>query len=297
MSSNTALAVVNQGGAQLAYGDMLRPRSIGEAMELAKMLAASDMVPKDYKGKAGNIIAAVQMGAELGLAPMQSLQNIAVINGRPSVWGDALLALCQAHPDFEWIQESVEGDGDGKTAVCKIKRRGNQKPTVGEFSVAQAKKANLWGKQGPWSQYPDRMLQMRARGFACRDAFADALRGLHSAEEVRDIPDERAVVVTQQPEQSPKAALPAPTLASVMAGIASAASRDDLMHVAEAAKRLPPTDKVKAQMAWKKRNAELVELPQDERAVEPPHNQDTGEVRSADDMPAWDEREGQQAEQ
>ncbi len=279
---STALSII--GNQQpVAYGDMLRPRSINEAMDLAKMLASSDMVPKDYKGKPDNVIAAVQMGAELGLAPMQALQNIAVINGRPSVWGDALLALVQAHPDFEWIQERLEGEGDARTAVCEIKRRGNPKPTLARFSVSDAKRANLWGKQGPWTQYPDRMLKMRARGFACRDAFADALRGLHSAEEVRDMPTERAeVVMTVTPETEAQPTLPAPTLDGVLRSIADASSEDELIKVADAAKLLKPTDKAKAKMAYAKRKQALASQPPpaDE---EPPHDPVTGEVESESD--------------
>ena len=87
--------------------------------------------------------------------------------------------------------ERVEGDGEDMVAICETKRHGWPSPVVGKFSVADAKLAGRWGKAGPWKQYPRRMLQMRARGFALRDAFADALKGIQSAEEVQDIPTER----------------------------------------------------------------------------------------------------------
>ena len=89
-------------------------------------------------------------------------------------------------------------------AVCEAKRRGYEKPTVVRFSVADAKKAQLWGKSGPWTQYSRRMLQMRARGFALRDAFPDVLRGLVTAEEAQDYASEKAPpVVVSQPEPTP----------------------------------------------------------------------------------------------
>lgn len=166
-------------------GFNLTPQNLDEAMKYAKLIADSDLAPKDYKGKPGNVIVAMQMGYELGLKPMQAIQNIAVINGRPSIWGDALLAIIMSHHDFEHVKEWQEGE----TAHCSIKRK-NQELKTKSFSIADAKKAGLWGKQGPWSQYPDRMLQMRARGFCCRDAFPDALKGIHMAEEARDIPRE-----------------------------------------------------------------------------------------------------------
>jgi hypothetical protein len=161
----------------------LTPSSLKEAMEYAQIIANSTMVPKNYQGKPGDILVAVQMGAELGLKPIQALQNIAVINGRPSVYGDALLALVQAHPSFEDVKEAF--DEKTNTAFCSVKRKNQDEYTV-SFSSEDAKKAGLWGKAGPWSQYPKRMLQMRARSFALRDKFADALSGLIMAEEAQD---------------------------------------------------------------------------------------------------------------
>lgn len=166
---------------------VLRPQTFDQLKIFADMAAKSSLVPKDYVGRPENIMLAVQMGSEIGLAPMQALQNIAVINGRPAVWGDAMLALVKCHPEFESIQESIEGDGDKRVAVCTVIRRG-QPPVVCRFSVADAKAAGLWTKGGPWQQYPARMLQMRARGFAIRDSFPDALKGLISVEEAADIP-------------------------------------------------------------------------------------------------------------
>ena len=183
----------------------LAPKDLDEAMRFADMLAGSSIVPKDYIGKPGNCLVAIQWGMELGLQPMQAMQSIAVINGRPSLWGDAMLALVKAHPAFEWIKEEC----DGSVATCTIKRRGEPE-VVQSFSLEEAKRAGLTGKQGPWTQYPKRMLQMRARGFALRDAFPDALRGVVSAEEARDTPTERdmgaAEVVSSRPAQP--AALP-----------------------------------------------------------------------------------------
>ena len=180
---NASLAPVS--AAPIAVeGGRLRPRNLSETVTMAQILARSGMVPKDYAGKPDAIIVAIQMGAGVGLEPMQALRNIAVINGRPSLWGDGLLAVVTAHPDFEDISELF--DEAAMTATCAIKRRGRT-VTARSFSQADAAKAGLWGKAGPWTQYPRRMLQMRARGFAARDAFPDALCGLAVAEESMDL--------------------------------------------------------------------------------------------------------------
>ena len=168
------------------------PATITEAMEFSKMLAESSMVPRAYQGKPQDIMVCVQWGYELGLAPMQALQNIAVINGKPSVYGDAMMALVQASPICDGIDEHIEGEGTpNPVAVCIAKRKGRN-PVIARFSVEDAKRAGLWGKQGPWQAYPKRMLQMRARGFALRDAFPDVLKGLITAEEAQDYPSEAA---------------------------------------------------------------------------------------------------------
>jgi hypothetical protein len=161
----------------------LRLTNFNELVQFAQMAAKSGLVPVEYRGKPESIMLAVQLGSELGLAPMQSIQNIAVIGSRPAVFGDAMLALVQAHPD---CMDVIESEEDG-TAVCTVKRRGRT-PVVRRFSVEDAKLAKLWGKPGPWQQYPARMCQMRARGFALRDSFPDVLKGLITAEEARDIP-------------------------------------------------------------------------------------------------------------
>jgi hypothetical protein len=164
----------------------LEPRTLKEAQDYAVLIANSEMVPKDYIGKPGNVLVAVQMGAEIGLKPLQALQNIAVINGRPSIWGDALIAIVRNSPSCEYVKESF--DNNSLVATCKVKRKGHDEE-VRTFSKADAETAGLWSKAGPWKQYPKRMLQMRARAFALRDVFGDLLRGLSVAEEASDIID------------------------------------------------------------------------------------------------------------
>jgi hypothetical protein len=177
--------------------------SFDDAMRFAKLVAGSDFAPKDFRGKPEACMLAVQHGSEVGLSPMQSLQSIAVINGRPTIWGDAALALVQSSPVCEYVREYTEGEGDGLVAVCEAKRRGYPAPTVVRFSMADAKRAGLAGKSGPWASYPSRMCALRARGFALRNAFADALRGLITAEEAQDYP---TAVVPSEPVSEPVAA-------------------------------------------------------------------------------------------
>jgi hypothetical protein len=160
------------------------PQSFDDCYRMGKLLAVSGLVPNDYKDNAEACTVAIMQGLEVGLSPMAALQSIAVINGRPSIWGDGALAIVRASGLLEYMDES---DADG-TATCTVKRRGESDPIVRTFSVEDAKKANLATKKGPWQDYPARMRQMRARSWALRDGFADVLKGLHIAEETQDIP-------------------------------------------------------------------------------------------------------------
>lgn len=189
----------------------LAPRDLEQAIKFAELMSESNIVPKDFIGNPGNILVAVQWGMELGLQPMQAMQNIAVINGRPSLWGDAVLALVRSSPACEYVIE----EDKGTASVCRVKRRGEEEQSR-TFTDDDAKKAGLLGKAGPWTQYPKRMRQMRARSWALRDVFPDVLRGMPIAEEVMDMEKDitprparltgtaAAQAAVTQPEASPE---------------------------------------------------------------------------------------------
>ncbi len=249
-------------------GFSLAPQSLDEAMRFAEILSKSSIVPKDYQGNAGNILVAVQWGAELGLPPLQAMQNIAVINGRPSIWGDAVLALVRG----SGLLESIDEQCDGTRAVCTVKRRGE--PAVERaFTTEDAKRAGLLGKLGPWTQYPTRMLQLRARSWALRDVFPDVLRGVHLAEESQDTPPERdmgaaEVVKTASAAEKVKAAVgkrkpappadqPAHALQDVIEAIRNASTLDVLKAAGELAAHLDDAGKAAARDVYRERQQQL----------------------------------------
>jgi hypothetical protein len=167
--------------------------SLEDAFRLANAIVASGFAPRGME-KPESVLVAIQLGAELGLTPMAALQNTAVINGRPAIYGDAALALVRASGLLESFAEEEVGEA-GKDSfgvrVTAVRRDGSKGCET--FTIADAKAAKLWGKSGPWTDYPRRMLKFRARGFVLRDVFGDVLKGLRTVEEVRDFPDERNV--------------------------------------------------------------------------------------------------------
>lgn len=169
---------VHPGGKSAAFV----PQSLDEMWRISQVMANSGMTPKAYGNDPNRAMVGIMAGAEVGLTPFAALQSIAVIGNNPSLWGDGALAVVMA----SGLLEDIEETDDGETATCRLVRKGRKSEIVRTFSMEDARKAGLAGKSGPWTQYPARMRQMRARAFALRDGFADVLKGLQIAEEVRD---------------------------------------------------------------------------------------------------------------
>ena len=191
----------------------LMPQTYGELERWAARVASTDFVPKAYRGKPNDVLICAQYAQEIGLGIVEGMRSIAVINGKPSVYGDGLLALCYSSSVCEYVKEHPILDDLGNITgyICEAKRKG-QDAKMARFTIDDAKRARLWEKKGhggqdtPWITYPQRMLQMRARGFALRDAFPDVLKGLITREEADDYPPEATaeVVIDQPPMITPE---------------------------------------------------------------------------------------------
>lgn len=187
--------------------------SLDAVYRFAKGVALAGWAPKSYREDPRNadspfsvdkIALGILHGAEVGLRPLAALRGIAVINGTPSLWGDAMMAVVRASGELEEFKEwEVVPTTDNPTAHCRVKRRG-QDPVERSFGQDDARKAQLAGKAGPWQTYPQRMRAMRARSWALRDAFSDVLSGLGAAEEQEDEDQraERATDVTPRPREA-----------------------------------------------------------------------------------------------
>jgi hypothetical protein len=195
---------------KLSAGDLPRaivPTTIEQVWRFAELAFKSELAPKDMDS-AEKCAVAILHGLEVGLPPMQALQRICVINGRPTIWGDAVLGLVRSSGLLETIQEEITGENGAMVATCTVKRVGEAAVTR-SFSAEDAKVAKLWDKAGPWQQYRKRMMQMRARAFALRDVFPDVTGGMYLREEL-DNGDMKDVSPPEPPEPDQPAAAPAP---------------------------------------------------------------------------------------
>lgn len=178
VAAASAIALTPKGAVEL--------RSIGEAMAFSGFLHSGGMLPEGVTPQSAAV--SIVAGAGLGLSPLQSVQTIAVVNGRPTLYGDGLNAAVRRSGmlENEKVEKFRAADGHVVAVRVTVWRKGMKEPIVGEFSEKMARQAGLWGKQGPWTQYPDRMMFNRARAFAYRDGFADVLSGVRSTEEEED---------------------------------------------------------------------------------------------------------------
>jgi len=191
-------------------------RTVAQVAAFATLMNNAGMLPVGVT-PAGAVVACLA-GAHLGLDPFQSVQGIAVVNGRPCLWGDAMIAVVKGSGLVE--DEKTEFFPDRKNCEgirYTVKRRGIPTPYVGTFTRRDAEQAGLWGKKGPWSTNPVRMMMQRARAFALRDGFADVLKGISIAEEQRDIIDAETVDAPKSAPELPAKAKKRATAASLLA--------------------------------------------------------------------------------
>ena len=194
------LATISEQKSQIQIADNgLKLTTMDELWRFSKAVVVSGLAPKGMD-KVESAFIAIEMGMELGLPPMTSIQNIASVNGRPAIWGDAQLALVRKSGLLRSM--SVEEVGtfpkDDYGWKITVERVGDKSTYTEVYTVADAKVAGLWGKSGPWTTNPKRMLKYRARSFVLRDVFPDVLKGMLSREEAFDIDVE---VVDSKPKK------------------------------------------------------------------------------------------------
>lgn len=175
-------APLKGGGGVLA----IIPQDLDSVWRIASMAVAGRMAPKSLvDGKDNNeaiaaCAIAIMAGAELGLTPLMALRSYAVVNGRPSLWGDGLKAVVRQSGKCEYIRTG----SDQTMGWCEAKRNDTGETKRVEFTLEQAKLARLTAKTGPWtSGYADVMMERRATNRCLNDLFADVLGGIVDAQE------------------------------------------------------------------------------------------------------------------
>lgn len=172
------------------------PRTFSEQMHFAEAVSqAKGMLPRAYEGNPANVLVAVQYGASLGIEPMAALQNIDVIQGKPTLSAKAVAALVRAGGHKLWIAE----DEARKSVTCTIVRGDDKEhPFTATRDMAWAQQMGLTSKDN-YKKQPMTMLMWRAitacANKACPELFL-GLGGAYTADELHDMdaPVEATVV-------------------------------------------------------------------------------------------------------
>ena len=190
--------------------EVARPLSPAEVnWKTAQKIANTPFVPSAFRGKPEAVFAAILYGAELGIGPMQSLNCIHVIEGKPSMAPELMRALVAKAGHRIDVKLS-----SNDKVVLWGKRCDNDSEATVEWSMRDAQMAGLAGR-GAWKTYPRAMLLARATSELCRMVFADVVAGLsYTPEEASSIAgvewSEKPVHVEPAPELAAPPAQPAP---------------------------------------------------------------------------------------
>lgn len=160
------------------------PGKLGENMAMAKVLSKSGIIPGAYAGRPDAVFAVIQYGREFGIPPMTALQNMAFINGKPTMGTDLLMALIHRHKEFAGYSVKTLTDEKCEVEIRRKREDGKVDTFTGSFSMKEAQAAGLVRAGGPWEKWKRRMMKHRACSFAARDAFPDIIGGTYGHEEM-----------------------------------------------------------------------------------------------------------------
>jgi hypothetical protein len=204
MSEDKAVTAVPMTGRGVALTTM------EDAWRFATAIVQSGAAPSMGKGRkmdVATVFAVVQSGMEFGLTPMSALTNMKCVNGRTGPMGKVAKAKVIASGKVKGaiVDEMVGqyGEMDYCCAITSTRKDTGVEITT-SFSIGDAKRAGLWGKSGPWTEYPKGQLYYRALGFHLDRVYPDVLMGFDIAESLMDYPDEVEVHgVVLQPLDKP----------------------------------------------------------------------------------------------
>lgn len=158
------------------------PEKMQTEMAMAKALATSNLVPKDFRGQPANILLAINLGTALGIEPAVALCEIQVIDGKPTLSAHLQAALVRRAGH----RLRIEQEKGSATAVL-IRRDDPEHEHRATWTMERAKQAGLAGR-GAWRSYPESMLVNRAITEVVRFAASDVLMGVaYDAEELTPV--------------------------------------------------------------------------------------------------------------
>jgi hypothetical protein len=227
-----SLPISKQAAAMEMTRSGIQIKTFEDAFRFSVAVVKSGLAPKGDTAEA--VVVKLQTGAELGLTPMRSLAGIVVVNGKPTLEGHLALGLIRASGVCAFFRMDYDGKDETRSCTVSFRRRDTGEEGSVSFSMADARKAGLAGKD-TYKSYPDDMIGWKAVSRAAKRYFSDVTNGLDVAEHVADYVSAAA----NHNAPTERAALPPPAEPDP-AFDALESSRLDAETVAEEAKGLFP---------------------------------------------------------
>ncbi len=177
---------------------MMAPDKFEQMQRIAKVYAASDLVPKQFQGKIGNVVIAMNLAQRLGVDLFMLMQNMYVVHGRPGFEAKLMIALVNSRGPFtgpiQWrSQKNKAGKIVSMTAFAKHKQTGEvceatvDVDMVTSFGWDKEKKGKSgWSEPSKWVQMPEQMYCYRSAAFLVRKYCPEVLLGLQTTDELED---------------------------------------------------------------------------------------------------------------
>lgn len=158
-------------------------------MEMAEFLSKSTVIPISYQNRPENILICVDLASRMGLSPLAVMQNLYIIQGKPSFSGQAIASLIRSSGQFSNIEVNFIGEEGKDSWGCYISAERNGKQLKGAKVTMGMAKAEGWTKKNgsKWLTMPEMMLTYRAYTFFGRQFAPELMMGLHAVEELEDI--------------------------------------------------------------------------------------------------------------
>lgn len=230
----------------------LVPTTIDGAMQLARWLSSSKLLPPAFQGKEHDVFMVVMAGMELGLPPMAALRGLYAVNGRTALEAKTKAAICLQRGAAEYFKKTEDTP---EAVTWETRRKGDTEVRLSRYTKAEAQAAGLLNKDGPWKQYTRRMMSWRALGFLCDDTYPDVVLGVATAEDFE--PEELAFrpIATVSPGVDVGKVIPAakPAIAEQPAASSPApATKPEAPPMVEQAKPLSEDDVIEIITAFGK---------------------------------------------
>lgn len=208
-------------------GQQLAPREYNTLKDQARSIAKSGLAPRGVDTPEKVLVIALK-GRELGIPPMQALSHIHIVEGKPTISSELMVALVQRAGHKLRVLKTTASE----CVVQGVRRDDPEYPQELAFTMADAEAAGVAKKQN-WRNYPAAMLRARAISALCRYAFADVLMGAsYTPEELGAEVDEEGQVLEAEEPAKPGGAAPgeAPEYATAAQVTLLSALADDLFE-------------------------------------------------------------------